>query len=87
MSKNQKDNLLNLEEIEKLAKQYEDSEIYTLKTVNQDIKFNPYFSRTKIREVMEEFQKYTQSEDEADKIAEYLLQLKPSDVTAESKEK
>ena len=26
------------------------------------------------------------SEDEADKIAEYLLQLKPSRVTAESKE-
>lgn len=67
MSKNQKDNLLNLEEIKKLAEQYEDSEIYTLKTVNQDIKFNPYFSRTKIRELMEEFQKYMQSEDEADK--------------------
>ncbi|QYG29989.1 hypothetical protein K0O13_07725 [Mammaliicoccus sciuri] len=67
MSKNQKDNLLNLEEIKKLAEQYEDTEIHTLKTVNQDIKFNPYFSRTKIAEIMEEFQKYMKSEDEADK--------------------
>lgn len=80
MSKNQKDNLLNLEEIEKLAKQYEDSEIYTLKTVNQDIKFNPYFSRTKIREIMEEFQRYMQSDDEADK--KYMKHVTSSDQNA-----
>lgn len=67
MSKNQNEVLLSMEEIEKLAKQYEDSEVYTLKSIEKDIRFNPYFSRTKIRELMEEFQKYMQSEDETDK--------------------
>lgn len=57
---------LNISDVVENASKYDEIETYTLKN-GEDIQFYPYFSRTKVKEIIEEFQSYLNSEDKQDK--------------------
>lgn len=60
------DNVIQLSNVVEQASKYDEIETYTLKN-GEDIQFYPYFSRTKVKEIIEEFQDYMKSEDKQDK--------------------
>lgn len=73
-----KDNLVDLSTIVKQAEKYEEILPYTLSN-GMDIEFYPYFSKTKIDEIVKEYQEYIQSEDKEDK--EFIDLVSKDDVS------
>ncbi|MEJ7218479.1 hypothetical protein [Staphylococcus gallinarum] len=58
--------LLNLKDIVSEVEKYDEISTHTLNN-GQDMEFYPYFSRTKIKEIIEEYKNYMMSEDKEDK--------------------
>ncbi|MFQ3843269.1 hypothetical protein AABD41_01320 [Staphylococcus pseudoxylosus] len=65
-SLNNTNNLIDLKNIVDEADKYEEINTHTLNN-GQDMEFHPYFSRTKIKEIIEEYKNYMMSEDKDDK--------------------
>ncbi|HCT0450569.1 TPA: hypothetical protein LQO40_001947 [Staphylococcus pseudintermedius] len=60
------ENVINITDVVNQASKYDEISDYTLSN-DETMQFYPYFSRTKITEIIEEFQVYTQSENKEDK--------------------
>ncbi|MDK1672915.1 hypothetical protein QOK74_08515 [Staphylococcus saprophyticus] len=58
--------LLNLKEIVEKAEKFDEIETFTLNN-GQDMQFYPYFSRSKVKEIIDEYKTYMMSEDKDDK--------------------
>ena len=65
-SKKVNSNLVDLKAIVEQSKKYEEVLPYTLSN-GMDIEYFPHFSKTKLDEIIEEYQRYAQSEDKEDK--------------------
>ena len=57
--------VVDLKNVLEMAKSYDEIERYTLSN-GEDIEFHPHFSRTKIKEIIEEYKGYLISEDKDD---------------------
>lgn len=71
-TKNSNKNILNIAEVVDKASKYDEIQDYTLSN-GKNIQFYPYFSRTKVKEIIEEFQSYTQSDDKDDQAFMELI--------------
>ena len=65
-SKKVNSNLVDLKAIVEQSKKYEEILPHTLSN-GMDIEYFPHFSKTKLDEIIEEYQRYAQSEDKEDK--------------------
>lgn len=73
-----KSNLVDITKVLELAEKYDEIQPYTLNN-GEDMEFYPYFSTTKIEEILEEFQTYMQSEDKDDKA--FMEVVTANDIT------